>query len=70
MYDLIRKIHLYTGLTLLAFVLMYFVTGYVMIHHDLFPGGDRGGACGRSRSRPRRGRSWRSIRRCSSGSSA
>ena len=40
MYDLIRKIHLYSGLTLLAFVLMYFVSGYVMTHHDWFPGGD------------------------------
>jgi hypothetical protein len=36
-YDLIRRIHLYAGLTLLAFVLMYFVTGYVIIHHDWFP---------------------------------
>jgi hypothetical protein len=40
MYDLIRKIHLYSGLTLLTFVLMYFVSGYVMTHHDWFPGGD------------------------------
>jgi uncharacterized protein len=40
MYDLIRKIHLYSGLTLLGFVLMCFVSGYVMTHHDWFPGGD------------------------------
>jgi hypothetical protein len=37
MYDTIRRIHLYTGVGLLAFVVMYFVTGYVLIHHDWFP---------------------------------
>ena len=37
MYDLIRKIHLYTAFVLLAFVLMYFVTGYVLIHNQWFP---------------------------------
>ena len=37
MYDAIRRIHLYTGVGLLAFVVMYFVTGYVLIHHDWFP---------------------------------
>ena len=36
MYTVIRKIHLYTGLALFAFVVMYFVTGYVMVHHDWF----------------------------------
>lgn len=35
MYDTIRRIHLYTGVALLAFVVMYFVTGYVLIHHEL-----------------------------------
>ena len=37
MYETIRKIHLYTGLSLLTFVGMYFVTGYVMIHGSWFP---------------------------------
>ena len=36
-YTLLRKIHLYAGLAILAFVIMYFVTGYPMIHHDWFP---------------------------------
>lgn len=35
-YTLLRKIHLYAGLVILAFVIMYFVTGYPMIHHDWF----------------------------------
>jgi hypothetical protein len=38
MYDTIRRIHLYTGVGLLAFVVMYFVTGYVLIHSNFFPG--------------------------------
>lgn len=37
MYDLIRRVHLYTAMTLLTFVVMYFVTGYVLIHRDLIP---------------------------------
>ena len=37
MYDTIRRIHLYTGVGLLAFVVMYFVTGYALIHHEWFP---------------------------------
>ena len=37
MYDVLRKIHLYSGFVLLAFVVMYFFTGYVLTHHDLFP---------------------------------
>ncbi len=36
-YTLLRKIHLYTGLVILVFVMMYFVTGYVMIHSTWFP---------------------------------
>ena len=36
-YIVLRKIHLYAGLAILAFVIMYFVTGYPMIHHDWFP---------------------------------
>ncbi len=34
-YQVIRRIHLYTAFFLLSFVLMYFVTGYVMIHEGL-----------------------------------
>ena len=36
-YTLLRKVHLYSGLVLLTFVVMYFVTGYPMIHHSWFP---------------------------------
>jgi hypothetical protein len=36
-YTVFRKVHLYSGLAILAFVIMYFVTGYPMIHHDWFP---------------------------------
>ena len=36
MYHLWRRIHLFTGLVLLVFVLMYFVSGYVMIHGEWF----------------------------------
>ena len=36
MYPLIRRIHLFTGLLLLVFVLMYFASGYVMIHNGWF----------------------------------
>jgi hypothetical protein len=36
-YTLLRKIHLYAGLSILAFVIMYFVTGYSMIHRNWFP---------------------------------
>lgn len=36
-YTLLRKIHLYAGLVLLVFVIMYFVTGYPMIHRAWFP---------------------------------
>ena len=37
MKKLMQKIHLYTGLGLLTFVLMYFFTGLVLIKHDWFP---------------------------------
>ena len=37
MYELTRKIHLCAGLAILTFVLMYFLTGYLMIRHDLLP---------------------------------
>ena len=36
MYLLIRRIHLFTGLLLLLFVFMYFVSGYVIIHRPWF----------------------------------
>jgi hypothetical protein len=36
-YTVLRKIHLYAGLVILAFVIMYFGTGYPMIHHEWFP---------------------------------
>jgi hypothetical protein len=36
MYHLLRRLHLFTGLLLLVFVLMYFVSGYVMIHPEWF----------------------------------
>ena len=35
-----RKIHLYSGLGLLSFVVMYFFTGFVMIHPGIFPAQD------------------------------
>jgi hypothetical protein len=36
-YTLFRKIHLYTGLAILLFLVMFFVTGYPIIHDDWFP---------------------------------
>lgn len=36
MYHFFRRIHLFTGLLLLVFLVMYFVSGYVMIHGDWF----------------------------------
>jgi hypothetical protein len=35
MYDLIRRVHLYTAMSLLVFIGMYFISGWVMIHRDL-----------------------------------
>ncbi len=40
-YHVIRRIHLFAGLVLLVWVLMYFVTGWIMVHEDRFPRGDR-----------------------------
>ncbi|MBW7996628.1 MAG: hypothetical protein FVQ81_08710 [Candidatus Glassbacteria bacterium] len=40
MKETIKKIHLYSGLGLMAFVAMYFITGFVMIKHDWFPSKD------------------------------
>jgi hypothetical protein len=38
MYHFIRRIHLFTGLLLLVFVVMYFASGYIMIHATWFGG--------------------------------
>jgi hypothetical protein len=37
MYHLIRRIHLYANLVLVLFLMMYFVSGYMMIHTAWFP---------------------------------
>ncbi|HCL27287.1 MAG TPA: hypothetical protein DIC52_02490 [Candidatus Latescibacteria bacterium] len=37
LFTLLRKVHLYSSLVLLTFVVMYFVTGYIMVHHSWFP---------------------------------
>lgn len=39
-YNVIRKTHLYAGLVLLVFVVMYFVTGYPIIHNQWFDAQD------------------------------
>jgi len=36
MYNVIRKIHLYCGLIILIFLMMYFVSGYMMVHRPWF----------------------------------
>jgi hypothetical protein len=36
MYNVIRKVHLYCGLVILAFLMMYFVSGYIMVHRPWF----------------------------------
>lgn len=36
MYTFLRKTHLYAGLVILLFLLMYFVSGYVLIHNPWF----------------------------------
>ena len=38
MYTAIRKLHLYVGLVIFVFLMMYFVTGYVLIHRPWFGG--------------------------------
>jgi hypothetical protein len=38
MYTAIRKLHLYAGLVIFIFLMMYFVTGYVLIHRPWFGG--------------------------------
>jgi len=40
MVRFLRKLHLYTGLGLLSFVVMYFLTGYVLVHDGVFPRSD------------------------------
>ncbi len=35
-YTIFRKIHLYASLIIAVFLLMYFITGYVMIHDQTF----------------------------------
>jgi hypothetical protein len=39
MYTFFRQVHLFSGLVLLGFVLLYFATGYVMIHPGWFGDG-------------------------------
>ena len=36
-YQVLKKIHLYAGLSTAALLIMYVVTSYMMIHHDYFP---------------------------------
>jgi hypothetical protein len=36
MYNLIRKIHLYSGLIIVIFLMMYFVSGFMMVHRPWF----------------------------------
>jgi hypothetical protein len=36
MYHLVRKIHLYCGLIIMVFLMMYFVSGYMMVHRPWF----------------------------------
>lgn len=38
MYHFIRKIHLYCGLIILIYLMMYFVSGYMMVHRPWFLG--------------------------------
>ncbi len=37
MFTIVRRIHLFTSVFLMAFVAMYFVTGFGLIHDDWFP---------------------------------
>lgn len=36
MYPFLRNVHLYSAFTLLVFVVMYFVSGYIMVHEGWF----------------------------------
>lgn len=42
MYSLLRQLHLYTAFLLLAFVAMYFITGYTLTHGNWFREGETG----------------------------
>lgn len=37
LYRILKKIHLYACLSTVALLIMYVLTSYMMIHHDLFP---------------------------------
>jgi hypothetical protein len=41
MYDLIRKVHLYSCLVIVMFLMMYFVSGYMMTHGTWFHSSNR-----------------------------
>ena len=36
MYQIVRRIHLFSGTTIMAFLMMYFVSGYIMVHRPWF----------------------------------
>jgi hypothetical protein len=36
MYTVLRRIHLFAGLIIFAFLMMYFITGYIIVHPDWF----------------------------------
>ena len=38
MYNVFRKIHLYSGLIILVYVMMFYVSGYIMTHRPWFLG--------------------------------
>ncbi len=35
-YEIFRKIHLYSAFLVMGFLLMYFITGFFMVHYELF----------------------------------
>ena len=39
-HNTLKLIHRYTGLSLVVFILMYFLTGFTMTHHELFKSPD------------------------------
>ena len=41
MYNVFRKIHLYSGLIILIYVMMFYVSGYIMTHRPWFLGTPR-----------------------------
>lgn len=40
MYTLIRKVHVYSGFSIAGFLLMYFLTGFMLTHHQWFGEGE------------------------------